>query len=246
METFCAYSADYFAWTEGKAVVARVRLLKFANASRQGYFPLYDMELLEVYAGDASVGDRVSLLGQDGGNCNGTIRDHRIGEEYIVFFPNTPDRHMTYYNDSDVDNPYPIFDLPGCGPSVLKVVNSQIRGTIAEEVNSVPLSGFSRQLTHCLGDYVKDDGEAHIPVPAIRVAVLPNPAREGFTVRPERAIAVHRITLYDVLGRLVWREDLGGEIVSEYRGSVAGLASGMYVIVLETDGLRIKEQVIVQ
>ncbi len=245
-ETFCAYTKSYLSWTEGNTVVARVRLVKFANASRQGYFPLYDFELLEVYAGEAALGDRVSLLGQDGGNCNGVIEHYRIGAEYIVMYPNTPDKYTTYYDDSDVDNPYPIVDLPGCGPSVLTVDGWQVRGAITETITSVPLSTIRDELRECLGELFPQENPNPDRPRATGVSILPNPATTSFTVQPEEATALYGIAFYDMLGRLIWKDELSGEIVTEYRVSVVGLPAGVYVLVMQTDGLRIKEQVIVQ
>ncbi len=241
-ETFCQYTQDYFEWTEGKTVVARVKLLEFGNAYRQGYFPRYDLEILEVYAGEMQSGNRVSLLGQDGGNCNGHIPDTGEGDEYIVMFPNIPDRYMSYYVEENVDHPYPVFDLPGCGPSVLTVDRGRVNGIIAEGVRSVSLTEFRGALADCIGE------EWVVPVGSdgrISGTVYPNPAREYVEVQLSTPSAVFSVSVYDVLGRLIFREELGGKVISEHTLSVANLPAGGYVLVMEMEGIRVKEQIIV-
>ena len=246
---FCDYAAQYFEWTEGRSVVARATFNDYKNGDRsgQGFFPLYDFTLTGVYAGDARAGDRISLLGQDGGNCNGWLNEPRAGEEFIILYANRPDTFMSYYSQVEVDNPYPIFDMPGCGPSALPLRNGMVSGDIAAGVVRMDLPSFiARLYQDCLSEYVPAGGTPSGPdLLRVNATVSPNPTRLAVQVQFAEAASIYAVGLYDMLGRRIYYEDLRGEVIREYRIPVAGLAAGVYVLVMDTDGVRVKEQVVV-
>ncbi|MEL7162370.1 MAG: T9SS type A sorting domain-containing protein, partial [Bacteroidota bacterium] len=75
--------------------------------------------------------------------------------------------------------------------------------------------------------------------------IFPNPAQEDFVIRWENEVSVEEVTLYNAAGRLVAREKLDGSATKQRTVDVSQLPAGVYFVVLETDGVRIKEQVVV-
>lgn len=247
-DNFCKYSANYFEWTQDSTLVARVKFTRFRDAAGQsGYFPLYDFTITEVLAGNGPrAGDRISLLGQDGANCNGGISDPRSGQEFVLFFASRPDSYFSAYGIENVDNPYPIYDLPGCGVSVLPLRNGRVSGAIAQGVRTLSYAEFKEQLHLCLPEKYREPEPDLGPWPfSVGAIVSPNPARDRFVVALSAPAAIYNVSLYDMVGRLITRESLDGEVITEHTLTVAGLPSGVYVLVMHTNGVRVKEQVVV-
>lgn len=242
-ESFCEYTENFFEWTEGETVVVRARFKEFRTPDVNGYAPLFDFVILEVIAGemDASI---VSLWGQDGGNCNGPIMQLNEGAEYMVMFSSRPG-YTSYYGDlaTGINNPYPIHDFPGCGPATLPISGTTITGAIAPGISSISVSSFRQQLAECVGEEVIANPENPL-FPVYEATVSPNPAREFFTVTFAEPAPVFQISLYDMLGRLISREQLNGALISSHEVIIEKLPAGVYVLVMETDGIRVKKQVV--
>ncbi|MBC6995404.1 T9SS type A sorting domain-containing protein [Neolewinella lacunae] len=246
--TFCEYAAQYVEWTEGETAVVRATYLGFRSPDVDGFAPLYDFRLEGIIGGSLPGVSRFSLWGQDGGNCNGPVAPLEEGEQYIVLFPSR-EGYTSYFPglQSGVDNPYPIYDFPGCGPASLKVeAGGSVTGPIAPDLQRVGLASFARELENCLGDKFQEWAGGNGPVlpQPIEADVFPNPANESFTVTFTET-PIYDVLLYDLAGRLIWEEQLGGAVRTEHSINVRSLPAGVYFLVMETDGLRIKERVVV-
>lgn len=241
-ETFCEYADSYFEWSEGKTAVVRARFLEFRTPDVNGYAPLYDFEIMEVIAGELSA-RRVTLWGQDGGNCNGPVFELTENKEYIVMFPTT-EGYISYYPElaEEIDNPYPIFDYPGCGPATLVVNGNSITGEIQPGVNRISKNRLRRTLQDCLGDVVNP---SQFPIPAYDATVYPNPTQHQFTLQFLEPAPLYRVSVYDMLGRLILVDQLNGAMTTEHEINVDKLPTGVYLVVAETDGIRVKKQVVI-
>jgi len=244
VENFCEYADNYFEWTEGQTVVARARLKNFRTPDVNGNLPLFDFVLTEIISGEYSGSSTVSLLGQDGGNCNGPLEDIFVGGEYIIFFPKS-DRFSSAYGiqPGDFTNPFPIHDLPGCGPATLAISSNRVSGPITAGINSLSYEQLVLQVRECVGEeYTFDNPALSQP---IDLEIFPNPASESFTICLP-ATPIYDISLYDLSGRLISRENLDGTPIEQHNVNVNQLPAGVYHLVMETDGARIKERVVVQ
>lgn len=241
---FCDYSASYFEWTEGETVIVRAKFLEFRSPDVDGYAPLYDFEILEVIAGEMD--ERfVSLWGQDGANCNGPVIQLSDDNEYIVLFPTEEGYSSAYTSLSGgIENRYPIFNYPGCGTGTLEVHGETISGLIAAGIDDISKTDFYETLTLCAGIDVNTP-ENPFGQNAYDVTILPNPVTDRFEVVFEAEAPVFDVSLYDMLGRLVLRNQLNGVGTISHEVNVANLPAGIYNLVVGTDGLRVKKQVVV-
>lgn len=242
IENFCDYTESYLEWSPDSVVVMRGRLEDFRTPDVSGFFPLYDFKVLEVLVGDFSE-PFISLLGQDGANCNGPVVSLFENREYIVMFSNRVN-YFSAYGIDDFQNPYPIFDYPGCGDATLEVKNNQVTGKISSGTSSVSMAGFSDLLGNCLGETINPPGTGPV-FDRYEARVYPNPTTDKFQVVFTDPAPVFQVDLYDVAGRLISREVLDGTPISDHIVNVNQLPAGVYQLVMETNGLRVRKQVIV-
>jgi hypothetical protein len=245
-DDFCEYTANYFEWREGEVIVVRAKFLEFRTPDVDGFAPLYDFEILEVLVGELEEGE-VSLWGQDGANCNGPVIELDEGKEYMIMFPSTEGYSSAYSNLSGgIPNRFPIYDYPGCGPATLEVQRQSVSGPIADGVDRILKSDFYDKLAECVGEENVNFEQPGTGYNNYEAIVRPNPASDHFTIEFETEVPVFAVSLYDVLGRLVSRDQLDGVGTRSHQVNVAYLPSGIYVLVLETDGLRVKKRIVVQ
>jgi len=243
-EYFCDYAANFYEWSPDDVTIVRARFVEHRLVGG-GYAPLYDIRVKEVISGTAEAGRTYSLLGQDGGNCNGPINRLQEGADYIVMFVNKEGYFSAFSGVDLSDNPYPVRDFPGCGPSALPAEGRTITGKIAEGVSRASLATFKERLSECIGpDFIIAEPETNYPK-VIEATVSPNPASESFRVSFEPT-PIGIVDLYDITGRLVIRDNLRNLEVSEHTINVKQLPSGVYLLVMETDGIRIKKRVVVR
>lgn len=229
-DNFCEYLADYQVWDAGEnlVVVARVTLTEFRQP--QPGFPLFDFRIEDILSGEYEQ-PFVSLLGQDGANCNAGGGDLEPGDELILFFSKRG--YFSARGYQDVPNDYPIYDFIGCGVSYLHVSGLAVTGSVTSTVNRTGLNSLIGLLREC-GPLV-----ASIPVaPALKI--YPNPTRNWVNVELEdpetRVEAVH---LYDIHNRQInntfnWPRIADAPTLGR-RVRVADLPPGVYVLVVRTD-----------
>lgn len=244
-EYFCDYTESYLEWSPDSVVVMRGRFQEFRTPDVSGYFPLFDFQVVEVLVGDFSA-PFVSLLGQDGANCNGPYPYNTElvrGQEYVVLFSNRKG-YFSAYGINDFQNQYPIYDYPGCGDATLEVRNGKVEGNISAGTSSVSIREFSGLLGDCLGMETNSSGYLS-EVNRYEASVYPNPATDQFKVDFSKPTPVLNVSLYDVAGRLISREELDGSPINEHIVDVNRLPAGVYQLVIETDGVRVRKQVMV-
>lgn len=244
VEYFCDYAASYYEWSEGDATIVRAQYTDFRLADG-GRAPLFDVLVKEVIVGTAVVGQTYSLLGQDGANCNGPVISMDEGGEYIIVFVNRDGFHSSYGGVTLENNPFPVRNFPGCGSSALLVDGRTVSGKIAVGTRRTSLADFKNQLLECIGsDVVTAEPETNYPK-FIDATIAPNPASESFRVSFEPT-PIGVVDLYDINGRLMSRDDLGNSEISEHTVNVSQLPAGVYLLVMETNGIRIKKRVVVR
>lgn len=245
-EYFCDYISLYQS-DEAPVSIVRVDFLEF-RAAEDGRLPLYDLEILEVYAGTYAVGDTVSLLGQDGLNCNGPIIQMAAGEEYMLFFSESDQYFSAWFNPGEAINPYPIHDFPGCGDGAMRTNEDGVVGKLAEGVGFVAKDQFSALLLECLpGDFVLSEDDFDPDRGRIDARVYPNPAVDRLTVSLNQEVVVRDAQIFDLRGRR-W-----GSVAWPASGStrkfdldLAELASGVYFLVVYTELGIVRERLVVR
>ena len=243
-EYFCDYAASFYEWSGEDVTIVRAQYIDFRLAEG-GRVPLFDVLVKEVISGTAVIGQTYSLLGQDGANCNGPIISMDEGGEYIILFVNKDGFHSSYSGVTLANNPFPVRNFPGCGTSALLVDGRDVSGKIAEGSSRASLAALKSQLEECVGpDIINTDPATNYPR-FVDATISPNPASESFRVSFEPT-PISTVDLYDINGRLVSRDDLGQLEVSEHTVNVSQLPAGVYILVMETDGIRIKKRVVVR
>lgn len=241
-EYFCEYTKAALEWSPDNTVVMRARLKEYRTPNVDGFFPLYDFEVLDVLVGefDAPI---VSLLGQDGANCNGPNTQPTEGQEYVMMFSRR-EGYFSAYGIDDFSNPYPIHDYPGCGDGTLEVSNNRVLGKITEGLSSISLNSLRDHLSECLGEeFIKPPGAGILPY--YEASVLPNPASESFTVTFAEPTPVFAVRLYDMRGRVISGTKNDGQELTEHLVNVSQLPAGIYQLMVLTDGIRVRKQVVV-
>ena len=258
VDNFCAYLDGYVAWdtTNTKVVVVKATLVERRSPVRG--FPLYDFQIDQVLGGTYT-DTHVSLLGQDGANCNGPRDRLAIGTQLVLFFHKSD--YWSAHGHEDVPNRYPIYDFPGCGEAYLFVTGNQVSGKITPGVTSMSLDELFDELTDCglselppgiAGPVDQGEREFGADLPQYEATVFPNPAVSTVFVELTTTEGkIEKVDLHDLTGRRI-HTVLPTEhpnLTSGRSGAVIdvrGLAPGVYFLVVNTDGLRVKKKIVVQ
>ncbi|NEQ50567.1 MAG: T9SS type A sorting domain-containing protein, partial [Leptolyngbya sp. SIO3F4] len=135
-----------------------------------------------------------------------------------------------YKNEDVTLTPSPIFDFIPNGTNT--VMNAYFTYLYAN--NTAPFGEFYKTSPTA----VEEEAEE-----AIRFAVYPNPANEVLYLRIDDAVALQQVRLKDLAGRTIqaWN---GHEAVGGL--SVGDIPAGIYLMEIETDGVRATERVVIQ
>ena len=248
---FCSYVSMMAAWdtTGTNTVVARVRLREIRLP--EPYVPLYDFAIEEVLLGRYGE-ENISLVGQNGFNCNGPYERLETGEELIIVFGEN--EFWRDYGRDSLNNPYPVSVFPGCGESYLKVVGSEAVGQVTEELLSVRLTSVGDQLAECLpADHpLLTEGEPEVVVgeAPFAISVYPNPAQGRFTVLADATARVRLVELYTIRGRFV------GSVTPSCRAAdgcpewpvevpVPNLPAGVYYVVVWAEKASVRQKIVI-
>ncbi len=224
---FCTYSSGYFVDSDSAAVIRHVKLLEFRTPELGAN--LYDFVVIEHLFGGA-VADTVTLWGQDGGNCNGPIRQLTVGDEYILLH-STTQGIFSYYEHTleNFENPYPIYDFQGCGPAALNVTDDLISGPIAPGINAFTVEELKAEIADCVtGKLVSTiNGE----LPAVSFRAWPNPTAGALNVSFAQSVTADRLDIIDMTGRIVSTTDgLAAQEIRSIEVNAQDLPSGVYVV----------------
>ncbi|MCB0637197.1 MAG: T9SS type A sorting domain-containing protein [Lewinella sp.] len=138
--------------------------------------PLMDVKIETTLAGEPLGIDTISLVGQDGLNCNAWIGDFEMGQRLLIAIPAWSLGSTNWYPDFPLPN-HRAFPLFGCGQYFLNLsANDQLSGPIRPGVNVLDLSTFISELDQCLL------GTATVENQRERLRVFPNPATDRITL----------------------------------------------------------------
>ncbi len=227
VQDFCTYASGYFVNSDTAAVVSHAKFLEYRNPEDGAY--LFDFVLIEHLFG-GTVADTITLWGQDGGNCNGPIRQLTAGDEYLLLHSATQGI-FSYYSHTleNFDNPYPIYDFQGCGPAALDISEDMITGPIAPGVSNYIMEEFKADLRDCVdGKLVSTVGGA---LPAVDFQAWPNPTAGNLNLSFAQPIPADRFDVIDATGRTVSSTSgLAGQQIRNITLKTDDLPSGIYVV----------------
>jgi len=183
----------------------------------------------------------------------------KYGQTYDYIFP-APDDEITLYGQNDIDGVYPVLLPLGASyflnqnspwefwdqPTAITRCGAQTNGqslaanpgmsasqsaTYFDTIIGymAPRLACALNLSACALIGVDED-----VLEAGQVAIYPNPAKDGFTIRLETAEAqLENIEVVDVTGKTVFRNAFKGE--NEIRLDVSNWSSGLYIVHVQTN-----------
>jgi hypothetical protein len=222
--------------------VSHTKFIGYRNPEEGAY--LFDFVLIEhLYGG--TVADTVTLWGQDGGNCNGPIRQLTEGNEYILLHSATQGI-LSYYDHTleNFSNPYPVYDFQGCGPAAININEGVISGSIAPGISSYTIDEFKVDMEDCIGGQLV--GTIGGELPAVDFFAWPNPTAGQLTLDFGQSVTAERLDLLDVTGRVVNTQNIAvGQRSRTFNIDASGLPSGVYVVRILLENGRIGSKRIV-
>lgn len=189
-------------------------------------FPLADFQISEVLYGDYE-GEFVSMLGQDGGNCNWGVEGLLEGREYYVAF--NASGFTSYAQPADVETEHPVYDFGPCSVPMVLVDGGDVSGQITETIGTMDTMAFLELLSASIAAGVVVSSVNPGPGPTERPVVFPNPAHRRATLRGSSGGS---IGLYDAGGRRlrIWAGQAGE---ADRELDLTGLPPGVYLLVVE-------------
>lgn len=220
MRSFCEMTTDLFATYPDSSVVAHARYLGLRTPLQRVY--LHDFELISTLRGIV-VTDTISLLGQDGLNCNGPIIEMDAGSEYVMLYATNEfgvDQQFPEY-----ENPYSVYHFFGCGHAALRLEEGLVRGDIAPGVGEIAFDELMDDLDECATEGTVSDFNPESIRNSVRV--FPNPATERITVAwAGRATGIE---VLDITGRVRLSATSVG-LREQHEFDVSQLPAGVYVV----------------
>lgn len=239
-ERLCGMADD----TTGLSTLVRARVDRLVRDRRH---PRVELTILERFQGDFD-GQRVALLGGDGGNCNSYTGVLARGEEIYVSF--WAGGFISYYSDN-IATDLPVFDFGVCGYSHVVVSDGRLRAPSGLILENSRERGLLDRLNECgVGKPV-----SILPgLPARRqLTVYPNPTTGGITLTfddPEarlRSAALYTLTgqRMDIPALSSITEPLGTLSLNLRQAGAPRIAPGVYVLVAETDRNRVRQRLVI-
>ncbi|NJC25662.1 T9SS type A sorting domain-containing protein [Neolewinella antarctica] len=242
--TFCEYADSYLAGAPDSTAVVHAEFLGLRNDSDpESFFSLYQLRIITVIAGQLAA-DTVSLYGPDGLNCNGSMDHLTIGEEVLVLFSTNQHLFWISQDTSNSSNLYPIFDLPGCGPSVLAVEDGKVSGPLTDQISTVDLADIADNLHYCFDGLLLGGKDART-IPDDAISIFPNPSDGRFVVEAPD-LFVSEVTLLDVSGK-VMRSQTGTETNSDrFEINSRNVPAGVYVVVIRAGDRIARRRIVIK
>ena len=231
---FSNYSSGFFYNSDTAGVIHHVKMIEFRNPEEGAY--LYDFVVLEhLYGG--MVPDTITLWGQDGGNCNGPIRQMMAEGEYLLLH-SAAQSIFSYFGHTleNFENPYPIYDFPGCGPAALKVENGEVVGPLAPNVGGFTIDSVRANIDEIAAGTLVSTADGQLP--AVEFNAWPNPTSGALNLSFQSPVPADRFDLIDITGRVVrTSKNAVGQIVRNASLDANDLPAGVYIArVLLTNG----------
>lgn len=208
----CFYISDYFCpsatWSNENSFdtlyIARVKVTRIDGY----YMDVKIEENLQHILPD----NEITILGQDGLNCNLWLSPFSVGNSYI----------LAIYESSWEQG---LYDLSGCGRFWLPIIGDNVEGNISEDIQQQDYAAFRQSIAQCTGLTAAGD-----PQPA-SILLYPNPTAGDLfidSLQPEQSLDY---SLYNSRGQLLSTGRVNGGPSPSL--SLAGLPAGVYLLRLQ-------------
>jgi len=209
----CFYISDYFcptaSWFNENApgttfYIARVKVNRV-----EGFH--MDVEVVENLQ-NTIPDNEITILGQDGLNCNEWLDPFSEGNFYIV---------AIYTSDWEQG----LYDLNGCGRFWLPIVGDKVQGNISENIAEQDYTVFKQSIAQCAGLTPTEE-----PKPA-SLLLYPNPTSSELFIDGLPPEGNYDYTIYNYQGQLLRTGQVQGAPPPSL--SLAGLPAGLYLLRLQ-------------
>ncbi len=145
----CASFPDTFcASLNGNETIIQAKVLEKYQVGVSFPIPVIDVEISERFYGEESVPDTISLIGQDGLNCNASINNLDVGDGLLVAL--AFGAYEGWFQEGEPPK-YETYDLFGCGVYYLRLSpEGELSGPIRPGESLMPLQDFLDGLDECL------------------------------------------------------------------------------------------------
>lgn len=227
--TFCEKAVNYNLFL-GRVVGQQ--LATPINGGLDGVFT--NLEVINPMNSEGIV-DTVSMINQDGFNCNGSIYNLAIGDTVVISIVDLENGFDVIEGYDNVPH-HRKYNLFGCGTYFLEVINGQVGGIT------------SNQIAVSLADFLLSPQE-NCPIVtstenplAGSIRLYPNPVVDQLRIQNQGETMING-SLTDLNGALIRQFRISAGDVEEL--PLSDLPSGTYVIRLD-DGLRSHSEMVVR
>lgn len=200
--TFCEGSSQTY---------SNIGLFKIISFSSNSTF--MDVVLLDSIYGDFP-SDTITVVGQDGLNCNATLNFFNVGDSLVL---------NLFTRDDSMNS---TMDLIACFFSSLTYSNDVVTGMIEPGVQTKSYQDFKKDIDNCLlmVNTQQIEGETWI--------IYPNPVHDFFEIKTDNFIL--DISIFNTSGQVVM--NLSGINERNKIVAVSELERGVYIIRVYTEG----------
>ncbi|MCB0547826.1 MAG: T9SS type A sorting domain-containing protein [Phaeodactylibacter sp.] len=211
----CIYISDYFcpttSWYNANGGSNTFYIAQVKVVSRYGYY--MDVQVVDNLQNTLPENE-LTILGQDGLNCNEWLNPFQEGAFYIV----------AIYKSNWEEGPY---DLNGCGRFWLPVIDEKVQGNIAPDISQQSYEEFKQQLAGCAA-ILSTDGQVLNAVHA-----FPNPTTGDLHLSGLEPGTAPDYMLCNLAGQV-----LSSGTITNTNGmppvlSLEGLSEGLYILRLQ-------------
>lgn len=221
----CWPVSEYFcpSITNDQSEIVTVKVLKRYGNVIYPYDDFMDVEIIDRLKSNISV-DTITIIGQDGVNCNQTLYDFLPDDLLVLSF------YEPYFPHSfDSLFVYPLFDLSFCGRYYLQVEGDEVVGPIRPGVDHQPYNEFVADIGSCIDLVLSTDK----PGEQESFSLYPSPAQSVVTVELPHFSANWRYQIFTMDGQMLSQARI--EQSEQFPVNVSALASGVYIMVI-SDG----------
>lgn len=183
----CFYISDYFCptmnWAAPYLEQNPLFIVKAKVLGINGY--LMDVKITENIFDEVS-NEEVTIIGQDGLNCNQGLGPFAEGQEVILALYEAYEQGM--------------YNLNGCGRFYLHVDGDDVVGPISNETNSQPYTEFRSGITECF-----QITSTEYPEEALDISVFPNPCTDQLQVKLAGSSINSQVVLMNTNGQVLER-----------------------------------------
>lgn len=223
----CFYISDYFCPTVSHVLGegwALDHVIRGTVESKSGYY--MDVVIKDNILGEIEQGDTITILGQDGLNCNEFLGWFEPGMDVIL---------ALNYSGWEPG----VYDLSGCGKFFLFVENEMVTGNIAQDQSPIGYEEFRNTFEgHCAG--ITSAGEAP---GALRPVVFPNPTADVVNISNLSPDSQHLISFFDLSGKLLREEIAGG--AGNYQVNTGNLPAGIYILRIRSAAVVFSQKIVI-